>query len=52
MNQIVGGLFAQHRMRGVRVADGFAKLAAKTSEDGQWLTGIVIDTAESSSFNF
>lgn len=52
MNEVVKGKFAPHRMCGVGMAQGYAPLAARVSEDGKFVLGIATDIATSLSFNF
>ena len=52
MNEVVKGKFADHRMCGVGVSQGYARLAARVSDDGKFVLGIATDIATSLSFNF
>ena len=49
IHDIIEGKFADHRMTGVSQV---SRLAAKISEDGKWVLGLAVDTAQGLSFNF
>jgi hypothetical protein len=56
MNEVIGGKFQPHRMAGIAVKRegkaGAERLAAKVSNDDEWVSGIATDIAGSLSFNF
>jgi hypothetical protein len=53
--RLLDGRFADHRMCGFPVGEGdegYERLSAKISRDGQWVLGVAVDRAGSLSFNF
>jgi len=57
INEVESGKFAPHRMvivsvRNPKSSGGVERLAAKVSEDGQYVLGLATDIAETLSFNF